>query len=192
MKSAPFLSASLLALAMASAPAHALTPSGLDCAAYGTSVAMGALSCSGAWVGNDSNQQTETLAQLQQDFSGIVGSIDWTYAGKTETGNSAGPFSSVPGGSSGTLTLDAPLTGYFVVGLKAGNRFSLYLFDGGSTGIDSLQYTTSGTSFQNDVPQGLSHASLYIPHGLPPVPEADTYLMMLAGLGLVGYIARRK
>ena len=27
---------------------------------------------------------------------------------------------------------------------------------------------------------------------LPPVPEADSYAMMLAGLGLVGYMVRRR
>lgn len=192
MKSAYLLTASLLAATLVSAPAYALTDAGLSCYSFDTAISMGAAACTGAYVGDEIALQPQVLAQIKQDFSGIVGNIDWVFAGKTDAGSSSGPFSSVPVSSSGTLTLDTPATGYFAVGLQAGNQFSVYLFNGGVNGISSLQFTTTGTAFENDVPQALSHASLYFPGRIPPVPEAETYLLMLAGLGLIGYVARRK
>lgn len=181
--------------ALATGAQAALNPTGLDCDNEGAVASMGALDCSGAWMGNNVNQQSAVLAQLDVDFADVVGDGGiWSYLGTTNAGETSGPFSSVPGATSGSLSFDTPITGYFAVALKTASDFSLYLFDGGMSGVSSIDFTTIGASL-NEIgePQNLSHASLYqYEGGLPPVPEAETYLMMLAGLGLVAYSSRRR
>ena len=101
------------------------------------------------------------------------------------------------GGSAGSLSF-ANQTDLFVISLKAGNAFSLYEFDGSTVlgGISSISFDTLGVGFFSGNPnhpqehfgQGLSHANIYA----PPVPEPETYAMLLAGLGLVSLVARRR
>ena len=181
------LAAGALAAAFA-APASALTATGVLCSDGTTSPSF--VSCSGAWEGNNlgnAAKLAEVQAQILADFGSsysLVGSSD---------GAGSGPFISNPGGSSGTLTFDSAVTGSFVVALKAANEFSLYLFNGGSAGISSIDYSTLGVSVNRQgIPQGLSHATLYGGGTTPPVPEPETYALMLAGLGAVALITRRR
>lgn len=142
------------------------------------------LSCAGSFSGNINGDPSETAS-----LAGLFGGT-WTYGGKSDDANN-GPFTSNPGGTAGTLTFDAPVTGTFVIGLKAANNHSYFLFDGGAGGIASIDYDTLGVALnKKGKPQGLSHANLY--YGAPPIPEPETYALMLAGLGIVGAIARRR
>ncbi|WP_229213336.1 MULTISPECIES: PEP-CTERM sorting domain-containing protein [unclassified Duganella] len=85
-------------------------------------------------------------------------------------------------------TYDFPqlLTGNVIVGLHFGNGqggpgnvTNFYAFNAGS-GVDKFFTALQATS----------NAGLYQIGA--PVPEPETYAMMLAGLGLVGFIARRR
>ncbi|MCU6500595.1 PEPxxWA-CTERM sorting domain-containing protein [Rugamonas sp. A1-17] len=85
-------------------------------------------------------------------------------------------------------TYDFPqlLTGNVIVGLHFGNGqggpgnvTNFYAFNAGS-GVDKFFTSLQATS----------NAGLYQVGA--PVPEPETYAMMLAGLGLVGVIARRR
>jgi hypothetical protein len=202
MKSVLGLRSGLLAIGLligGVTPVHAqLTSAGLSCN-NGSAITVfnvDALACSGAWNGNNMNQQAGVLAKLTSAFSPWTGAgAWWSYVGSSGSSSNA-VFQSAIGSTSGIITFATPITGIFALSLKAANQFSLYLFDGGTTGISSIAFTTIGTSVNSHgIPQGLSHASLYDANIVPAVtatPEPSTYLLMLTGLGAIGFVRRRR
>lgn len=150
--------------------------------------ALAATSCEGSFVGNINGSANE-LTDLGTLFTGT-----WTYSGKSDDAT-GGPFTGNPSGTSGTLTFDSPISGTFVIGLKAANNYSYYLFNAGSSLINSLSFdTTAGVAVNaQGIPQVLSHAGLYIGQNLvPSIPEPETYALMVAGLGAIAFAARRR
>lgn len=113
---------------------------------------------------------------------GPLGDNPWT---KTQSFGS--------GGNSGTLTFSSAVPYLFAVTLKAGNGYNAYLFDGGLDGISSVDYSIN---------KSLSHANLWTFTGqsdtygcggvCAPIPEPQTYAMMLAGLAGLGFVAWRR
>lgn len=170
--------------AFASMSAQAVLVSAAPPTCSVTNTTINATACSGSWAGNDSNQQVDVLAQL----SSLSGGSLFTMVGKSD-GSGNGPFTSNPKVTSGTLTFDSPLSGSFAIALKASNSFSLYYFSGTSN-LASLGFSTIGTALNKQgKAQDLSHATLY---SAQPIPEPETYALMLAGLGVMGFIARRR
>lgn len=166
-----------VALAALSAPALAE-----NCADTSFS-ALASSSCRGSFTGNINGNASETT-YLQSQFGG-----SFTYLGKSDDAGS-GPFTSNPTVSTnGTLTFDSPLAGSFVIGLKAANNYSYYLFNAASP-VSSLTFdSTAGVATnQNGIAQNLSHAALYV----QAVPEPQTYGLMLAGLAALGFMVRRR
>jgi hypothetical protein len=175
------------ASALFGASAHAaLTFTGVACSGQGTSMTSqpGYIDCSGAWAGNNLNQYADLSSQILSDWGlNVLGAQDIT-GGNT--------------GSSGTLNFAAQI-GLFAIALKSGDAFSLYEFNGAlvSGGISSISFDTLGVGFvsngkksQEHFGQGLSHADLYAVSA--PVPEPETAALMIVGLGLVGFMARRR
>jgi hypothetical protein len=197
LKLMPMVAAAALCACLT--PAHAqLVATGLDCNAGNvmqTGFDPDALACSGAWAGNISPQLADVEAQLATDFAAFVGAdADFTLVGKSDDENS-GPFVGNPDQSTGTLTFDTAITGLFVIGLKASESFSFYLFDGGMSGLTSIDFSTAGVSLNNQgVAQGLSHAALFVLENgqVPGIPEPQTYALMLGGLGALAMVARRR
>ena len=149
--------------------------------------------CRGSFVGNINGDDSETTF-LDTAWGALAGG-SFDYLGKTDDAG-AGPFASNPGSvTSGTLTFDAPITGWFVIGLKASNQYSYYLFNALSP-LSSLTFdSTAGVATTVNgrgvvIPQELSHANLYAVAA--PVPEPETYALMMAGLAAVGFMSRRR
>lgn len=105
-------------------------------------------------------------------------------------------------GSSGTWTLTGvdnsallsfPITLDLAIGIKAGNEFAVWGFD--DVLVDGSDSGTFNIAFKNGggkIPD-LSHMIAFGRiSAVTPVPEANTYAMLLAGLGLVTFVVRRK
>lgn len=150
------------------------------------------------------------------DGAPVLNAMDWgtgwTYLDSTD-GNSGGPFMGLtftvvaPLNTSGTwiLTgtdtngsapLNFPTSLDLAVSLKGGNEYALWGFDnvvvdGSDTGTFSITFKNNGGQNPN-----LSHMTVFGREAssgtITPVPEPETYAMLLAGLGLVGFAARRK
>jgi hypothetical protein len=92
--------------------------------------------------------------------------------------------------------LNFPTSLDFIVSLKGGSEYALWGFDnaavdGSDAGTFSIVFTNKGGNNPD-----LSHLIVFAREAgggsVTSVPEASTYAMLLAGLGLVGFAARRK
>jgi hypothetical protein len=151
----------------------------------GTDISVAGASCVGFFSGN--------LNGNNPSLSGVNAAL----AGWNVHLNSAVASSSMLSGLTGnTINFTQQLYGTTIVGIHYGNVTgangvtsnnvtAFYSFDAGNgAGVDS--FTTSLGS--------LSNATVYST-GLAPVaavPEPGTYAMMLAGLGLMGVVSRRR
>lgn len=171
---ARLLGATACAAALVTTPAFAQVCS--------TSDVTGATACFGF---NDWTNQPTFEAEIASTLTswGVDSSL---FLGKIESGDSSvGSFS---GEGSGTISFNETLTGTAVIGLKTGGKgggyYALYLVDAGA-GINSVNFSYP---FSPPTVGGLSHVSVWA----NPVPEPETYAMMMAGLGVLGFIARRR
>ena len=173
---------SLLAACIA-APAFAgVGPSQVLCDnSFATTLGnAGYISCQGPMGGN--------IAENQNNVATFAGYGSFDFAGASNDGS--GVFTAnINGVTSGQFTLSTPQTGLFVFGLKGGNTYSLYLFDGGVAGISTLNFDTFGiTTGGGNAGPGLSHAALFT----TAVPEPETWALMIGGLCAVGAFVRRQ
>ena len=111
----------------------------------------------------------------------------------TATAGTSGSWTLTGTDTNGGTALNFPTSLDFIVGLKAGDEYALWAFDdrvvdGSDTGTFTITFTNNGGNNP-----ALSHLIVFGREAVfAPVPEASTYAMMLAGLGLVGFAVRRR
>jgi hypothetical protein len=155
---------------------------------------LGYVGCLGSFEGNMDNQLSDiwsTMVGAGNSWGTVAQSQ--AYVSSESFSAAMNPFSQNEGANDdGTINFDAPQGGLFALGLKQGNGFSLYLFDGTTVkgGISSIAYDTNGVKAAKSQSFGLSHAGFF--GTVSPVPEPSTYAMMLAGLAVVGFTLRRR
>lgn len=153
-------------------------------ACSGSDISVAGASCLGFFSGN-LNGNKPSLTAINTNLA--VWDVNLTDA------VASGSMLSGLGDNNATHTINfaQQLYGDTIIGIHYGNVLgsnnvtAFYRFNAGdTTGIDS--FTTSFAS--------LSNATLYST-GVAPiaaVPEPGTYAMLLAGLGLMGFVARRR
>lgn len=185
MKTISTIALSLLASLAFSASAYA-KPAATSCGT-GTPLSTGFVDCTGSFGGNLGGALTAgQIGQINSAFSdnGFTFSNTMSYL---KSDASASPLFT-DNGTDMSLNFAVAQKGLFVIGLKQSTYYSFYLVNGGSTGISSIGISSSGIWNGGN---GLSHA-VFVGNLTSAVPEADTYAMLLAGLGLVGFVARRR
>ena len=145
------------------------------------------LTSSTGWLGN-----TSFISKL------YVAGLDYTsygdYVGPDITGGGNG--FSLDGGTNARFSYDWSLE------LPTKNSNSNRLTKDGAvtfnlfgTGLDETDFTGAMIHVQSlsgEQREILGQDSIKIRDGVPPIPEPETYALMLAGLGVVGFMARRR
>ncbi|HEY9239791.1 MAG TPA: PEP-CTERM sorting domain-containing protein [Burkholderiaceae bacterium] len=183
MKFSPVLSTLAAAAAvLISAPAFALTDANSANNCQLSILSPTADACAGTFAGNNvgnANPGADEVAAYIFTKWGVTDNTPYTLNSPVDASAAAG-FQVNLGGLYG---------GDFVVALKQANGFSLYFYDN----QEPTQYLTFTTNigFGGNGNLGLSHFTVY-GSTVPAVPEPETYALMLAGLGAMGFIARRR
>jgi hypothetical protein len=120
------------------------------------------------------------------EFTGISNYLDFDFDATTLTISSNRHLGSWSGFGSNTFSgFDQTITSF---SLFSNNGFSADFLTGFSFTSNSITLDTNNGS----VPGGNSSTAVFIINGVAPIPEPETYAMMLAGLGLIGFAARRR
>lgn len=137
---------------------------------------------------------TGSFADHMTEGTLSYGGIDYAFIGKSSNdGTGNGPFAAFGNDfNTGVLSFDQAWTGDFVLGIKAGDRHSFYRFVS-DIGVSAIAFDTLGVDVNvQGIGKGISHVNLYGGEPVAAIPEPSTYALLLAGLGGVGFVARRR
>jgi hypothetical protein len=93
-----------------------------------------------------------------------------------------------------SLTTDQNATYDLVFAMHASDRSGAFLFDDHTSFASVTQNGTWSIEWLNNGGQvpGFSNINFFVRDVVTPVPEPETYALLLAGLGAIGLVARRR
>jgi hypothetical protein len=150
----------------------------------GSSLLVNAGGEQGGWAGVSSN--TFRRGGAAQSFLGLSFTVDtaadWTFVGGAASDGSVGLVDTTANNS--VVFFDGPndpVSGYnnYQGTLAAGHQYLFTMFAQGTYGL-------------GDELDGGYVSGRFAVTEVAPVPEPETYAMMLAGLGMLGWMARRR
>jgi hypothetical protein len=170
----PHLIASLALAAAAALPAVA-KPAPPPVCGVGDLAGVVVLDCTGYVTGNLFNQKPSNLETVADMLGGLgLAGQDGSWIEHLEHL------------SGSTIAFATPLYGVTYIGLhkgaagEGGQGSALYKIDAGSAGITSLTFNL----------HGVANGALYATQ--PPVPEPGAAILLLAGLGVIAMVVKRR
>jgi len=195
-----FSTLAAIGLSAVAAPAFAAACTGSNVGGADTTDVTFAGVASDACVGSGVNPQ----AGPNGDTSGFTGTFGsgWSLLGKVTSSDGSNSLGGVnftwsflqTTGTTGTWSLAASqsVMADFVFAMHASNNSGAFLFD------DQAVYATTPGTWKiewinngQQVPD-FSNLTLFARDITTPVPEPETYALFLAGLGAMGFVARRR